>query len=114
MSTAGDVGPELASLHLTAPDQTTAEGLARALVEERLVACVNVIPGARSFYRWNGSVTVDDEWLLIAKTRAGLVERVCARVLELHPHEVPCVLSLPVAGGHRNYRAWVLAETQEP
>jgi periplasmic divalent cation tolerance protein len=84
-----------------------AEALARRLVEERLCACVNVLPGVRSVFRWQGAVDVADEHLLVLKTTAAGAARLRARVLELHPYEVPEVLELPVAGGSEPYLRWL-------
>ena len=97
---------------ITAPDAAAAEKLARALVEERLAACVNVLPGVHSFYRWEGSVQDDAELLLVAKTRAARVGALAARVKELHPYDVPEVLELPATGGSKAYLDWVRTETQ--
>ena len=98
---------------ITAPDAAAAEKLARALVEERLAACVNVLPGVHSFYRWEGSVQDDAELLLVAKTRAERVGALAARVNELHPYDLPEVLELPATGGSEAYLDWVRTETQE-
>ncbi|MCP5118160.1 MAG: divalent-cation tolerance protein CutA, partial [bacterium] len=79
------------------------ERLARTLVAEKLAACVNVVPGVRSFYRWEGAVQEDSELLLVAKTRAGRGEALAARVKELHPYDLPEVLELPAIGGSDVY-----------
>lgn len=91
-----------------------APDLARALVEERLVACVNLIPGVRSFYRWEGAVQDDAESLMVMKTTEEGAARVLARLPELHPYDVPEILALPVGAGHPPYVAWVGAETRDP
>jgi periplasmic divalent cation tolerance protein len=96
---------------VTAPDVPVAEGLARSLVEERLAACVNLVPGIRSFYRWEGAVQDDSEILLIVKTRADRLEALASRVRELHPYELPEVLGLPVAGGGPDYLEWIRTES---
>lgn len=97
---------------LTAPDALAAEHLARALIEERLAACVNVVPGVRSFYRWEGQVQDDTEFLLVVKTQAERVGTLAARVDELHPYDLPEILELPASGGSGAYLHWVLTETQ--
>ena len=103
--------PELRVVLVTAPDPECGERLARALVEERLAACVNLVPGIRSFYRWEGRVQDDPEVLLVVKTQAGRAEALAARVQELHPYELPEVLELPVVGGSAAYLDWVFAES---
>lgn len=104
------MGTDLRTIFMTAPDSATAELLARALVEERLAACVNVVPGVVSLYRWEGELHRDAENLMIAKTTAERVERLRARVVELHPYDVPEVLVLTVDEGHPPYMDWVRAE----
>jgi periplasmic divalent cation tolerance protein len=97
---------------LTAPDPETAQRIAQALVEERLAACVNVLPGVRSIYRWQGAVEQASEVLLIAKTQADRSDALAARVRALHPYELPEVVVLPVSGGSEAYLGWVVAETR--
>jgi periplasmic divalent cation tolerance protein len=96
---------------VTAPDAETAAGIARALVEERLAACVNLVPGVRSIYRWEGRVEEASETLLIVKTRAERAHDLEARVRALHPYDLPEVLRVAAAGGSAAYLAWVLRET---
>ena len=109
----GVAGPEaeLRVVLLTAPDPAVAEGLARSLVEERLAACVNVVPGVRSFYRWEGRVETAGELLLVVKTRADRAAALAARVRELHPYELPEVLELPAVGGSPAYLDWLRKES---
>ena len=92
---------------VTAPDPEAATQLARRLVEEGLAACVNLVPGVRSIYRWQGALQEDPEILLIAKTRAALVDALVARVCALHPYELPEVIAFAVAGGSVPYLDWV-------
>ena len=96
---------------LTAPDAATAERLARALVEERLAACVNLVPGVRSVYRWQGQVEDASEVLLVVKTRADRGAALALRVRELHPYALPEVLELAVSGGGAEYLDWVRKES---
>lgn len=91
----------------TLPSPEKAAEIARILVEERLCACVNLVPGVRSIYRWQGQLQDDTETLAIAKTTPERAEALRARLVELHPYEVPEVLALPVTGGHAPYLAWV-------
>lgn len=93
----------------TAPaDQ--ARALARSLVERRLVACVNVIPGLTSVYRWEGEVHEDPEVLLVMKTTEEGAARVLAELPDLHPYDVPEILALPVDAGHPPYLEWVAGQ----
>lgn len=92
---------------ITAPDQETAENLVRTLLEERLIACGNIMPGVTSLYWWKGAVERDTEVQIVIKTTAAKVERLLERVPELHPYEVPEVLVLRVEDGHGPYLAWV-------
>jgi periplasmic divalent cation tolerance protein len=96
---------------ITAPDPEVGERLARALVEERLAACVNVVSGVRSIYRYEGQIHDDSEVLLIVKTRsdrAGLLE---SRVRALHPYDLPELIRIPLAGGSAAYLEWVREES---
>ena len=99
------------SIYITTPSREMAEKIARALVEERLAACVNIIPGVRSIYRWKGNVEAASEVVLIAKTRADLFARLEKRVKELHSYEVPCIVAWPIAAGHQPYLDWLEKET---
>lgn len=92
---------------VTAPDVDTAAGLVRTLVEERLAACGNLVPGVRSIYRWEGKICDEAEVLLVLKTTAPLADALRDRILALHPYACPEVLVLPVEGGHAAYLAWV-------
>jgi periplasmic divalent cation tolerance protein len=94
----------------TAPDGETAARIARALVEERLAACVNLVPAVRSIYRWQDRVEEAGEVLLVIKTRAERVDALAARLRALHPYELPELVALPVAAGLASYLDWVAAE----
>lgn len=98
-------------VYVTAKDRAEALAIGRTLVEERLVACVNVLDGMRSLYWWEGKVQEEDEALFVAKTRSELMEKVVARVKELHSYQVPCVVALPVAAGNPDFLDWITAET---
>ncbi len=98
-------------VHITAPDRERAALIARALVDERLAACVNIVGGVRSIYRWEGQVEEEDEVLCLVKTRPELLEAVCARVTALHPHDVPEILAFEVADGSAAYLDWLQAAT---
>lgn len=84
-----------------------ASGLARDLVERRLAACVNIVPGVSSVYRWEGKVESEIEALLIIKCVEDRVEALLSKLVDLHPYEVPEALVLPLQGGAEDYMAWV-------
>ncbi|ATE64337.1 divalent-cation tolerance protein CutA [Rhizorhabdus dicambivorans] len=90
-----------------------ADRIAAALVEERLAACVQIVP-VRSVYRWQGRIERAGEWQLQIKTRAALADAVEARIKALHGYELPEIVALPVAAGSSDYIGWVHAETAEP
>ena len=98
--------------YCTCPDLAGAERLAEALVGERLAACVNVLPGVRSVYRWQGTVERADEVLLLIKTTRERLDALAARVRALHPYELPELLAVEAAGGLPDYLDWVAAETR--
>ena len=91
----------------TCPDDATAQTLAETLVNERLAACVNRLPGVLSTYRWQGAVHADGETLLLIKTMDARFEALKARLLELHPHDLPELIALPIERGHAAYLDWV-------
>jgi periplasmic divalent cation tolerance protein len=98
-------------LYCTCPDADTAQGIARALVERRLAACVNVIPGLRSIYRWQGALHDDAECLLLVKTRDAQVGAVAEAIRGLHPYELPEVIAVPVVAGLAPYLDWIRENT---
>ncbi len=104
--TAGAAAEALVVL-VTAPSADKAAEIARALVEERLAACGNVVPGVRSIYRWQGQVCDDAEALLVLKVPAARFAALRDRVVALHPYELPEVLALPVADGLDRYLRWL-------
>src|SRR5262245_5104049 len=92
------------------PDAAVGARRARALVQEKLAACVNLVPGVQSFYRWQGKLEEAAELLLVAKTRADRSRALAARIQALHPYELPEVLELAPSGGSAAYLDWVLRE----
>lgn len=94
----------------TAPDAATGARIAQVLVEERLAACVNVVPGVRSIYRWQGAIEDEQEVLLVIKTHAERVAALAERLCALHPYDVPELLALPVDAGLAPYLEWVTGE----
>ncbi|MBK8010932.1 MAG: divalent-cation tolerance protein CutA [Deltaproteobacteria bacterium] len=91
----------------TFPDTETAARIGSALVEEALAACINIIPGVRSIYRWEGRICDDAEVMGLIKTTEACFDALRARVVELHPYDCPEVVALPVADGHPAYLDWV-------
>ncbi len=91
----------------TCPDEACAERIARALVEERLAACVNILSPMRSIYRWKGKIEDANELLLVIKTSAARFPAIRDRVLALHPYELPEIIAVPIADGLPEYLAWL-------
>lgn len=89
-----------------------ARNLARTLVEERLAACVNVLPGLQSVYRWEGEVAEESETLLLVKTTRDRYDAMETRLLELHPYDVPEIVALPIEKGLPAYMAWLADSTR--
>jgi periplasmic divalent cation tolerance protein len=93
---------------VTAPSAEKAAELARTLVEEKLAACGNVVPGIRSIYRWEGKVCDDTEALLILKIPAKRLTELSDRVVALHPYQVPEVVAVRIEGGNERYIDWIV------
>jgi periplasmic divalent cation tolerance protein len=89
-----------------------AERVGKALVERRLAACVNILPGMISHYRWQGAVERGEEAVMIVKTRASQSEAVRTAVKELHSYETPAILVIPIESVDEAYLRWLLAETE--
>ncbi len=100
-------------LYVTAGSVAEAKTVGRALVEDRLAACANVIPGMASVYWWEGAVHEDSEAVLIVKTRDDLVARAVAKIKELHSADCPCVVALPITGGNPDFLDWIEKETTQ-
>jgi periplasmic divalent cation tolerance protein len=101
---------DLRVAYITCGTQDEAERIARALVGERLAACVNLLPGMRSWYWWEGRIDEAAEVVLIAKTTVAHIESLVARVNALHSYTTPCVVFLPVVGGNPPFLNWLRAE----
>ena len=95
---------------MTAPDASSAEEVVRELLDRRLVACGNIVPGAASIYRWKGRLERAEEVVVILKTTGGLAERVVDAARASHPYEVPELIVQEVAGGNPDYLEWVRSE----
>ena len=103
---------EYVVVFVTAPAAEALQ-LAKTLVEERLVACVNIVPGLRSIYWWQGKVEDEPEVLCIMKTRSSLFESLRDRVRELHSYEVEEIIALPILAGNLPYLDWIRENTQQ-
>jgi periplasmic divalent cation tolerance protein len=95
----------------TLPTADAAAEVAKAVVDEKLAACANILPALRSIYRWEGKIQDENEVLVLLKTRQAQYERLKARILGLHPYEVPEVLAIPVEQGNQPYLDWIARET---
>ena len=97
---------------ITTPSQEVARQIAAALLEGKLAACVNVLPGIRSFYTWKGQPQEDEEVLMLVKTRQSLFEsRLIPAVKAIHPYELPEIIALPIQAGLEGYLKWIEEET---
>ena len=96
---------------ITAPGENTAREIADRLVNERIAACVNILPGVVSIYTWQGEPNEDDEVMLIVKSTQGMFyDRLVPAVRQIHPYDVPEIIALPIIQGSEDYLAWI-AET---
>ncbi len=105
---------EFIDVWVNCPDRETAGSIADALVAEKLVACANILAPIASVYRWKGAVEHEDEVPLVLKTRAALFADVSARVVTLHPYEVPSIVATELPLVEKAYGEWLLAETRQP
>lgn len=105
---------EYSLFYITTSNFSEARRIGKILVEERVAACVNIIDGMHSMYRWNGKFCEDTEAILIAKTVKELSAVLIDRVLQLHSYSCPCIIELPVLNGNPAFLAWIEQETQQP
>ena len=99
-------------IYSTIDDLKAARRISNTLVEEQLVACVNIVPGIESFYRWKGKIEIEQENLILAKTTDENVEKTVQRLRAIHPYEVPDIIVLPIAGGLKDYLDYIKNETE--
>lgn len=92
---------------VTVPSMDVGREVARALVDRKLAACVNIVPSITSLYTWEGEVCADEEVLLIIKTTESAFDRLASAVKEIHPYDVPEVIALPLAAGSKDYLDWI-------
>ena len=100
-------------VYTTYPSAVEAEKAGRALIERALAACVNILPGMVSLYRWEGAIERGEEVVMIIKTRAALAEPVRAAVKEMHSYATPAILVIPLDSVDADYLAWMMAATEK-
>lgn len=101
----------VAVVYTTVNNTKNARKIARALVEEKLVACVNIVPKIESIYRWKGNIEKGHECILLAKTTEKQVKKTIQRIRELHTYELPDIIVLPIIGGLKEYLNYLVDET---
>lgn len=94
-------------VNITVPDRQIAEKLAKKLIDERLVACVSIVPGIKSIYRWQGKIESEQELLLVAKTHKSLFDELSLKAKELHPYEVPEIVASEIVAVDKDYANWL-------
>lgn len=99
-------------IYITTKDKAEARKIGRQLLKERLVACVNIIEGMNSLYWWEDKICDGQEAILIAKTKQSLVKELIDRVKSLHSYSTPCVVSLPILEGNKDYLQWLYKQTK--
>ena len=93
--------------YITAESMEEAESLAKQLVEDRLVACVNVIPKIKSYFYWEGKAQSEEEVLLFGKTRSDVVEKLIEKVKMIHSYDVPCIVTWKMGEGNPDFLDWI-------
>jgi periplasmic divalent cation tolerance protein len=99
-------------IFVTTPSSAEAVKIGRTLVQERLAACVNIVSGVRSIYRWQGKICDEPEALMVLKTRSGKLQKIIRRVQSLHSYSVPEIIALPILGGSKEYLSWIREVTR--
>lgn len=105
---------ELALLYVTCANHQEALRIARSLVEEKLVACANIMPPHTAVYSWEDAVRDEPEVVMLLKSRAEMTVRISERIKELHSYSTPCVISLPIQGGNPDFLLWVGQQVDRP
>lgn len=98
---------DLHLVYITAKDESEATRIAKKVVEEDLAVCVNVFDQTKSFYKWKGELKEENEAVLIAKTKGSRLQELIAKVKEMHSYDCPCIVLLPIEGGHKDYLDWL-------
>ena len=99
-------------IYITAGDMDEARVIGKALVSDRLAACVNIIDNINSMYWWQGEIQDDMEVIIIAKTKESLVPELIEKVKSMHSYDCPCIVSLPIVDGNKAFLEWVAEETR--
>jgi periplasmic divalent cation tolerance protein len=97
---------------VTTGSEKEGEKIAQALLKEKLAACVNIVPGLKSMFRWKGKISTQEEVLLMIKTKDRLFEKLKKRIIELHSYEVPEIIALGILAGYEKYLDWLKKETE--
>ena len=100
-------------VYITAGDKQEAEKVGKALIESKTAACVNILEGMQSMFWWNGGVEKDNEVVVIAKTKVGLVSELTEAVKSVHSYDCPCVVAIPVIDGNPEFLQWIQEETKD-
>ena len=99
-------------IYMTAGSKEEAQKIAKALVTSKLAACVNILDNMNSVYMWEGKIQEDTEVVLIAKTTQARVPELVEKVKSIHSYDCPCIVSLPVSGGHNPFLDWIIEEVR--
>lgn len=110
---AGAAENEFIAVYVTAPTADDGKAIASKLINEKLAACVNMIPGIQSMYWWEGKVETDSEVLLMIKSRAQLFDALSKVVVDTHPYDVPEVIAVPITNGNKGYLDWLASSTEK-
>lgn len=94
-------------IYITWPDKKSVQQAAKILVEEKLVACANILGPMKSFFIWENKLDKSNEFVMLAKTKASLETKVIERIKELHPYEIPCIISFEINGGNPDFLNWI-------
>jgi periplasmic divalent cation tolerance protein len=97
---------------ITAKSEKEGEKIAQALLKEKLAACINIVPGLKSMFRWKGQISTEEEVLLLIKTKDKLFEKLKKRIIELHSYEVPEIIALGILAGYEKYLDWLKREIE--
>jgi periplasmic divalent cation tolerance protein len=100
-------------IYITTSGEEESKKIARTLLEERTVACANIVPSMKSFYWWEGEIEEDTESILILKTRSDKFDTLVRRVKDIHSYETPCILEISIQNGSEDYLKWLEDSLQE-